>query len=144
MEVYMKNTLPPILIEKIDEIKYWQKQAIYSIYPYRKLYFLGKVNKSTSELITLLYNLPENEISQREVKIFTVEELSKYNGSMGSSAYVAINGVVYDVTNNMCWAGGTHFGQYSGKDLTDAFKTAHNLDAELLKTLPIVGSLGSV
>ncbi|MGK0466421.1 cytochrome b5 domain-containing protein [Clostridium sp.] len=140
----MKNALPPILRDKIDEIKYWQKQAIYSIYPYRKLYFLAKVNKGTSELVTLLYNLPEDDVLKRQGKNFTLEELSKYNGSMGNPAYVAINGIVYDVTNNMCWAGGTHFGVYSGKDLTDVFKTAHNLDVELLKTLPVVGSLSNV
>lgn len=137
----MKDTLSPILKEKIDEIKYWQKQASYTMHPYKKLYFLEKVNKTTSQLVNLLYDLSKAKTSNREQKEFTLDELSKYNGTMGTAAYVAINGVVYDVSNNMCWAGGTHFSAYSGKDLTDNFKTSHNNDLEILKTLPIVGIL---
>ena len=34
-----------------------------------------------------------------EEKIFTEKELGKYDGQNGNPAYVAIDGVVYDVTN---------------------------------------------
>jgi hypothetical protein len=61
----MENPLPHILRDKIDEIKYWQNQAICAVYPYRKLYFLAKVNKGTSELVTLLNNMPEDDVLKR-------------------------------------------------------------------------------
>ncbi|MGE5678019.1 MAG: cytochrome B5, partial [Pseudomonadota bacterium] len=47
-------------------------------------------------------------------KLFSAEELKSYNGKGGNPAYVAVNGIVYDVTNNPVWAAGTHFGQLSG------------------------------
>ena len=49
---------------------------------------------------------------------FTLQELSKYDGKDGNPAYVAVNGTVYDVTNNAAWAAATHFGLKAGKDLT--------------------------
>jgi len=42
----------------------------------------------------------------REQKEFTLEELSQYDGSNGKPAYVAIEGVVYDLSKELTWAGG--------------------------------------
>ena len=41
-----------------------------------------------------------------EEKIFTEKELGKYDGQNGNPAYVAIDGVVYDVTNVSAWKDG--------------------------------------
>lgn len=76
----------------------------------------------------------------REIKEFTPEELAQYDGSNGRSAYVAVDGIVYDVSNNPAWGGGTHFGVYAGKDLTDQFKACHSTKFYLEK-LPKVGVL---
>lgn len=43
-------------------------------------------------------------------KIFTLEELKNYDGKEGRKAYIAVDGVVYDVTNVAAWQGGTHHG----------------------------------
>ena len=45
-----------------------------------------------------------------EEKIFTEEELERYDGQNGNPAYVAIDGVVYDVTDVSAWKGGVHHG----------------------------------
>ena len=51
--------------------------------------------------------------------IFTLEELKKFNGKNGNKAYVAVNGIVYDVTHSKLWKNGEHKGQHeAGKDLT--------------------------
>lgn len=51
---------------------------------------------------------------------FTAEELSKYNGQKGEPAYVAYEGVVYDVTESAMWGEGDHEGlHFAGRDLTD-------------------------
>ena len=34
----------------------------------------------------------------RQLKEFTLEDLSQYNGSNGSPAYVAMEGIVYDIS----------------------------------------------
>lgn len=73
-------------------------------------------------------------------RTFTKKELTSYNGKNGMPAYVAINGVVYDVTNNAAWLSGTHLGLSAGNDLTKEYNTCHQNEL-ILKTLPIVGKL---
>lgn len=79
-------------------------------------------------------NLPEE-------RIFTSAELAQYDGANGKSAYVAVNRVVYDVSLEATWGGGTHFGLYAGKDLSAQFNGCHGGMLEVLRNLPQVGVL---
>ena len=79
------------------------------------------------------------DVYDREQIEFTLEELAQYDGSNGKSAYVAIEGIVYDVSKVSAWAGGTHFGLTAGKDLTEQFNSCHGMST--LKNLPKVGVL---
>ncbi len=79
----------------------------------------------------------QNHQNQRE---FTQQELAKYNGLDGNPAYVAVNGVVYDVTNNAAWAAASHFGLTAGKDLTSEFASCH-AGQQILNKLKVVGKL---
>ena len=73
-------------------------------------------------------------------KTFTVAELAAFNGKNGAKAYVAISGIVYDVTNVKGWNIGSHNGVTAGKDLTAAFQSSpHN--ASTLSGLTVVGKL---
>jgi len=73
-------------------------------------------------------------------KTFTVAQLAAFNGKNGAKAYVAINGIVYDVTNVKGWNNGSHNGVTAGKDLTAAFQSSpHN--ASTLSGLTVVGKL---
>lgn len=78
----------------------------------------------------------------KELKSFTVEELKKYDGQNGNAAYVAVDGKVYDVTNNKKWKGGKHEGLTAGNDLTQELKKSPH-GASVLKKLPVVGNLVS-
>lgn len=62
------------------------------------------------------------EAPKAEEKVFTLEELAKFNGKDGQPAYIAVDGVVYDVTNLPPWKGGDHNGYNAGKDLTTEIK----------------------
>jgi len=72
---------------------------------------------------------------------FTLAQLSAYNGDNGSTAYIAVNGVVYDVTGVEEWSDGWHKGMHlAGTDATAAFgDSPHSLS--FLNQLDIVGSL---
>jgi len=102
--------------------------VLFSICPYKKFYYNEMLKKEFKKL------RQENE---RE---FTIEELTYYDGSNGKPAYVAINGIVYDVTSEITWGGATHFGLYAGKDLSDEFMACHGNET-ILNNLPIVGVL---
>jgi predicted heme/steroid binding protein len=80
------------------------------------------------------------QLGQIEQKTFTLKELSKYDGKGGNPAYVAVNGIVYDVTNNAAWAAATHFGLPAGKDLTSEFASCHAAQP-ILSKLKVVGKL---
>lgn len=77
---------------------------------------------------------PENQ------KTFTLQELAAYDGKDGNPAYVAVNGIVCNVTNSAAWAAATHFGLIAGRDLTDEFIACH-VGQPILNTLTVVGKL---
>lgn len=74
-------------------------------------------------------------------KIFTLTELSKYNGQNGNPAYIAVDGIVYDVSNVREWRNGTHNGFDAGKDLTEEIKNISPHGVSKLKGIPVVGKL---
>lgn len=56
-------------------------------------------------------------------KTFTVDQLAKYDGQNGNPAYIAVDGIVYDVSAIRAWKDGIHQGQYkAGLDYTDLIK----------------------
>ncbi len=70
-------------------------------------------------------------------KYFTVQKLAAYNGLNGQPAYVAINGLVYDLSS--VFINGQHAGYSAGQDLTATFNSQH--PKSLLARYPIVGKL---
>jgi membrane-associated progesterone receptor component len=98
----------------------------------------GSFNQPQTPPIT---SSPTPLISQPNQRIFTVGELATFDGKNGRPAYVAVNGIVYDVTNNRAWAAATHFGLTSGKDYTQEFTSCHAGQQSILATLPVIGRL---
>ena len=74
-------------------------------------------------------------------RIFTEAELRVYDGRQGRRAYVAYQGVVYDVTDSPLWRGGMHRNMhYPGLDLTRSFRKAPHGEW-VFKRVPRVGVL---
>ena len=71
----------------------------------------------------------------------TLAELAKYNGKDGQPAYVAVDGVIYDVSGYAKWKNGEHNGYSAGNDLTDIIKNKSPHGVAKLKGVPIVGRL---
>lgn len=134
-----------------DYIYEFFKQAEY----YKSLMF--KTSKKTErqyykklininiDKITELIDKSHRSLSKKcceNLREFTLEELSKYDGSKGKPAYVCIDGIIYDMSFMEGWGGGTHFGLYAGKDLTEEYYSCHR-SQEILNKLPKIGVLVS-
>jgi predicted heme/steroid binding protein len=73
-----------------------------------------------------------------------LKELSKYNGKNGQKAYIAVDGKIYDVSNNDEWKNGEHIPTQgklkAGIDGTQVIeKSPHG--KKVLAELPVVGNL---
>jgi predicted heme/steroid binding protein len=72
---------------------------------------------------------------------FTVEELGKFDGKEGRSAYVAYKGKIYDVTDSYLWLDGEHqFEHKAGADLTEAMAASPHGD-RVVENMKLVGVL---
>lgn len=133
-----------------NNIKYYQLLITACNDPCQKIMYENLLNDEISRYYQLYnqYLLKNNmntnegyEISKSNMRQFTVEELSLYDGSNGRPAYVAVNGIVYDVSLEATWGGGTHFSMYAGHDLTSKFNACHVGRTEALRNLPQIGLL---
>jgi len=78
-------------------------------------------------------------------RVFTLQELATYNGQNGQPAYIAANGVVYDVTGQPDWPMGGHTpcgtDAIAGQDLTQVLNEAPPEMKTYVQRLPVVGTL---
>lgn len=102
---------------------------------------LNRLRRNISNLSMLVQGLYSGENGSSPqlgaARLFTPAELSRYHGRDGNPAYVAVNGIVYDVSNVAAWGGATHFGLTAGRDLTGEFASCH-------AGQPILGKLKAV
>lgn len=73
--------------------------------------------------------------------LLTIEELAEYDGKDGSPAYIAVDGVIYDVSNSDFWEEGQHNGFEAGQDLTDEILSESPHGDSVLDRLTVVGTL---
>lgn len=71
----------------------------------------------------------------------TLEELKVFNGQNGQPAYVAVDGIIYDVSAIGKWKNGVHQGKYhAGNDLSEEIKKSPHGKAFLDQAV-IVGQM---
>ena len=71
----------------------------------------------------------------------TLDQLKQFDGKNGNPAYVAVDGILYDVSNVGPWKNGDHNGYSAGNDLTDIIKNKSPHGVKNLEGLPSVGKL---
>jgi predicted heme/steroid binding protein len=80
-----------------------------------------------------------------EQRAFTVAELAEFDGKDGRAAYIAVDGVVYDVSDSRNWPEGVHtrcdLNSMAGNDLSAEIEQAPANMRALLQQMPVVGSL---
>jgi predicted heme/steroid binding protein len=60
-----------------------------------------------------------DDVASLKERVFTERELQQFDGTRGKPAYIAYEGVVYDVTASSLWRGGQHKDLHcAGTDLT--------------------------
>ena len=75
------------------------------------------------------------------MKMFSKEELARYNGKNGAPAYIAYKGKVYDLSASFIWRNGRHQVLHNaGEDLTDSLEQAPH-GVEMLERFPVIGTL---
>jgi bacterioferritin len=72
----------------------------------------------------------------------TAADLAAFDGKNGQPAYIANDGIIYDVTNSPAWKEGAHADYRAGKDLTADFLRADHGESVLVG-IPVVGKLVS-
>ncbi|WP_190323751.1 cytochrome b5 domain-containing protein [Leuconostoc carnosum] len=84
-------------------------------------------------------NLKSNGLENIPNVVFTKSSLKVYDGIDGNKAYIAVNGIVYDVTDINDWESGTHNGINAGKDVSSEFEYSHHGN-NILNRLKKVGT----
>lgn len=88
-------------------------------------------------ILSFILSASNTEVPER---YFSLEELSEFDGKKGRPAYVAIDGIVYDVSGFGKWSGGKHYCDSAGKDLSKKLRQApHGMGK--LRVVPAVGKL---
>jgi predicted heme/steroid binding protein len=84
----------------------------------------------------------EEKVVMDEMELeLTLEELKAFDGKNGNKAYVAVDGVIYDMSNSSLWKEGGHNGFEAGQDLTDAIMNKSPHGIKMLDRVPIVGKI---
>jgi len=88
---------------------------------------------------------PDKEVVEAGGTSFTLAELADFDGKDGRPAYVAVDGVVYDVSGSSQWPEGDHapcgLDAAAGKDLSDVLEQAPARMRTLIEAMPVVGTL---
>ncbi len=84
--------------------------------------------------------MDEDTTEPVEMMEFDLETLSMYNGVDMDKMYIAVKGIVYDVTDDDAWSTGEHNGYMVGKDITDGFMLSPHSEA-LLTDMVKIGTL---
>ena len=71
----------------------------------------------------------------------TLEELAAFDGKDGRPAYVAVDGIIYDMTNSAFWKNGAHNGFTAGRDLTKEIKERSPHGVANLQRVPAIGKI---
>jgi predicted heme/steroid binding protein len=74
--------------------------------------------------------------------VITRAQLALRNGQDKPEIWVALRGLVYDVTSSRLWRNGKHYEHWAGQDLTDELKDApHN--ENVFDKFKVIGRLKS-
>lgn len=80
-------------------------------------------------------------LEQDDVLKMNREQLRVYTGDNGTPKYVAVNGIIYNLTDAPILEYAPHCEIVGGTDVTTMFNECHGIDYNILNKLPKVGIL---
>ncbi len=87
----------------------------------------------------------DNQTEDVEGRAITLEELAGFDGKEGRPAYVAVDGIVYDLSGSATWPEGKHtpcnLQAMAGRDLSEEIEQAPPRMRDYLRRFPVVGTL---
>jgi predicted heme/steroid binding protein len=109
------------------------------VFTFISLFLLGACQSDDQNGDTINSVETIEETNEERVEM-TLTELALFDGRNGNKAYIAVNGVIYDVTSSSLWRNGSHNGYQAGQDLTAAIASSPH-GTSTLSRFPIVGYL---
>jgi predicted heme/steroid binding protein/uncharacterized Fe-S cluster protein YjdI len=104
----------------------------------------GSLAGKRSKRKSIAPRVADNGAGVMQQKVFTLDELQKYNGQNGNPAYVAVNGIVYNAAKSWSWRKGIHKkcsnSTHAGADLSELINSSPH-GASMMNRLPIIGTL---
>ena len=89
-------------------------------------------NVKENKTLTLNKQLTSNNL--------TLKELKNFNGKEGKKAFIAVDGIIYDVSGEKAWVSGNHKGIQAGQDVSkEILKAPHGIS--VLEKLNIIGKI---
>lgn len=67
------------------------------------------------------------------------ENLDRYNGEEGMPAYIAVNGIVYDISDSVEWKNGRFLGVKAGVDLSNQLSEESGEVLKVLARFKVIG-----
>ena len=75
-----------------------------------------------------------------ELPVFSRNQLALRNGQDKPEIWVALHGIIYDVTPSRLWKNGKHYEHWAGQDLTLELKDAPHTD-KVFDKFKVIGKL---
>jgi len=76
-----------------------------------------------------------------ELPVYTKSQLALRNGQDKPQIWVALKGIIYDVTESRLWRNGKHYEHWAGQDLTEELADAPHTET-VFEKFKVVGRLG--
>lgn len=80
--------------------------------------------------------MEENKI-EKDLPLYTRAQLALRNGQDKPQVWVALHGIIYEVTLSRLWRNGKHYEHWAGQDLTDELKDAPHTEKVFDKFKPV-------
>lgn len=81
--------------------------------------------------------MDESKPDTTNLPVYTQAQLALRNGQDKPEIWVALNGLIYDVTTSRLWRNGKHYEHWAGQDLTPELADAPHTEKVFDKFKPI-------